>query len=1034
LLSKTFSFFHSAQLRAALPVVGVLTFASIFCSASLSEGLAPEKRVSQYLTDHWTARDGLPKGRINSIGQTQDGYLWIATSKGLVRFDGFRFRAVDELQRAAHLASPSYALLVDGKGSLWLQAQGLRLFVYRNQAFQPVSLPGFPPGRFYAMCRGRGEGLVLSILGPGFVRYQPGMEGRLPSPGKLTNSPPRTIAETSDGRVWVGTHTEGLFSFDGAGVHAVAEGVPDTKINTLLAVKNAGLWIGTDTGLAFWDGHTVSNRFLPAPLQTAQILSLLEDRDGNLWIGTSDGLFRLSSKDRSLESVRDESGKAITCLFEDREGNLWVGDSYGVERIREGAFATFSIAEGLPAVSSGPIYAMSHGQVCVAPSQGGLYRITNGSVESLAISGIGNDIIYSIAGQGDDLWLGRRQTGLTHVLVPTEDKYAVMAAKTYTQKQGLAQNSISTVFRSRDGTIWAGTLSGGVSKFRDGKFVSFTTSNGLESNSISSIAEGADGTMWFATSDGLTSLLNGHWKTFTERDGLPSNEVISLYSDSSGVLWIGTANGLAFLQTLPIRVTTESQPLLHEAILGLAEDRLGSLWVASSNHIFEVRRSALLTGVLKEGDFRKYGPLDGLGGTDGIRRDRSVVSDDKGRIWFSASRGVSVIDPLRGDGNQAPALPQVEEVSVDGVPRDLNRSTRIPPLPQKLTITFVGLSLAVPERVRYRYKLDGVDQNWSEPTESRQAVYMRLRPGSYHFHLVAANGNGKWSTSEAAVPFTIEPAYWQTAWFQFTCALLFFLCIWALYRLRMLQITRQLNLRFEERLTERTRIAQELHDTLLQGVISASMLIHVAADQVAPDSTAKSTLQRILNLMSQVTRDGRSTLKGLRSQAPEERSLEEAFGAIPEETAWTKAIDYVVTVQGTPRALNPASRDEMYRIGREAVVNAFRHSGAKNIVVQVDYAAKHLLLMISDDGCGIDAQTLESGREGHWGLHGIRERAQKLGGKVNFRTQQGVGTDVELIIPSRCAYQNKLRRSLLSWRKGASAPRARKSMEMDGQD
>ena len=1031
MLSKTSSSFRSISLRPRLPFLAFLILAGTLCSRCASEGLAPAKRVSQYLTDHWTVRDGLPKARINSIAQSADGYLWIATSKGLVRFDGFRFRAADEIRKDAHLTSPSYALLVDGKGNLWLQAQGLKLFVYQNGAFRPVSLPGPPLGRFYAMSRGREGGLVLSILGPGFMRYQPGMVGILSEKGKITTVPPRTVAETSDGRVWLGTHTEGLFYYDSGGVHAMTQGVPDTKINNLLAVKNAELWIGTDTGLALWDGHMVSNRFLPAPLQTAQILSLLEDRYGNLWIGTSDGLFRLSSEGWSLEAVRDESGKAITCLFEDREGNIWTGDSNGIERIREGAFATFSIAEGLPAETNGPIYADSHDRIWVAPSQGGLYRIAKGLVKSFPVSAIGNDIIYSIAGHGDDLWLGRRQGGLTHVRIPSDDNHTRVTAKTYTQEQGLAQNSISTVFRSRDGTIWAGTLSGGVSKFRDSSFVTLTTIDGLGSNSISSIAQGADGTMWFATSNGLTSLSNGQWKTFTERDGLPSNEVISLKSDSSGVLWIGTANGLAFLQTLPIRVTTESQPLLHEAILGIAEDRTGLLWVATSNHIFEARRSALLAGVLKEGDFRKYGPLDGLGGTEGIRRDRSVVSDDKGRIWLSLSRGISVIDPLRGDGNQALALPQVEEVSVDGVPRELNQLTRIPPSPQKITISFVGLGLAIPERVHYRYKLDGVDRNWSEPTESRQVVYTRLHPGSYRFHLLAANDKGEWSASEVAIPFTIEPAYWQTAWFQFTCALLLVLLLWGSYRLRLLQITRQLNVRFEERLTERTRIAQDLHDTLLQGVLSASMLLHVAADQVAEESSAKPMLQRIINLMSQVTREGRTTLKGLRSQTSETRSLEEAFGSIPEETAWTKTIDYAVTTQGTPRALHPASRDEIYRIGREAVVNALRHADAKRIVVHLNYTSSHLLLLVADDGCGIPSQTLASGRDGHWGLQGMRERAQELSGKLNFRTHRGVGTEVILIIPSVVAYQAQPRRSLLFWLRRGSHVLPRKTMNMD---
>jgi signal transduction histidine kinase len=387
------------------------------------------------------------------------------------------------------------------------------------------------------------------------------------------------------------------------------------------------------------------------------------------------------------------------------------------------------------------------------------------------------------------------------------------------------------------------------------------------------------------------------------------------------------------------------------------------------------------------------------------------VADPLGRIWFSMNRGLSVVDPSRVANSSAPALVHIQTISADGAPVDLQNPVRISADCQRITFGFAGLSLSVPERVRFRYALDGFDPGWSEPKTATEAIYTNLGPGSYRFRVIASNSDGLWNSAEAVIRFEIEPLLWQTWWFRLLIVLAGVFVMVALYQLRLRSLTRQLNVRFEERLAERTRIAQDLHDTLLQGVLSASMQLHVAVERLPDDSTAKPPLSRILQLMGQVIEEGRNAVRGLRSSNSDSLDLEQAFSRIRQELAvqndMGEQIGFRVIVEGRPRSLHPVIRDEVYRIGREALVNAFRHSRAKIIEVEVEYAAKRLRILVRDDGCGISPQVLQSGREGHWGLAGMRERAERIGARLKLRSRVASGTEVELSVPSYVAFQTQ---------------------------
>jgi signal transduction histidine kinase/ligand-binding sensor domain-containing protein len=1014
--------------------------ALVFCVLLINAAYAidPNRAMSQYVHDRWGTDQGFPHGPVYSIAQTPDGYLWIGTEAGLVRFDGWNFRLVRD-ESGSFTITGVLGLAAAKDGSLWLRLQDLTLLRYRAGVFESPSSDLVDAINISAMSTADREILAWKMEAGAFSLRGGGLQ-KLVSASGLPRSPVAAVAQTPNGDIWAGTRDAGLFRSSGGQTWAVRDGLPDLKINCLLASGDHDLWVGTDNGVVKWNGSELMEAGLPASLNHFQALAMGRDRDANIWVGTdSRGLLRFNSQGVAFH---DSDSQAVTALFEDREGNLWIGSANGLERLRDSAFVTYSLAEGLPTDGSNPVFVDAENRMWFPPVDGGLIWVKDEKQGRVHVAGLDKDAVYSIAGSiasaPGELWLGRRSGGLTRL----REERDSFSATTFTQADGLAQDSVYSVYQAPDGTVWAGTLSGGVSKFSGGKFTNYTTANGLASNTVASILEAADGTVWFATPSGLSALAKDRWQTYRVKDGLPAEAVNCLLEDSSGVLWIGTAAGLAFRGPSRFQGPPAAPAALREPVLGLAEDKFGSIWMATSNHVLRVNREKLLRGTLADADVRAYGLADGLRGVEGVKRHLSVVTDPAGRIWFSLNKGISVVDPARLRSNSTPAIAHIEAILADGRPINLVGAIHIPGGRQRFTFAYAGLSLSVPERVRFRYQLDGFDGGWSEPAATREAVYTNLSPGPYRFRVIASNPDGIWNSDEATVGFQVEPLFWQTWWFRLSVVLACALAIIAIYRLRLHALTRRLNVRFEERLAERTRIAQELHDTLLQGFLSASMQLHVAVDRLPQDSEAKSSLARVLQLMGQVIEEGRKAVQGLRSPQSGSLNLEQAFARVQQELAIQEDVGFRVIVDGQPRPLHPVLRDEVYRIGREALVNAFRHSRAKSIELELEYASSQLRVLVRDNGCGIDPLMLRSGREGHWGLPGMRERAERIGAKLHVWSSATAGTEVELSVPSHVAFQSQSSGhaapgwfARLSSRKSTAPPRASKNGKtMTGSD
>src|ERR1700722_8149649 len=677
--------------------------AAYACLTGAAYALDANRAVSQYVHESWGTEQGFPKGAVYAIAQTADGYLWIGTEQGLVRFDGWNFRLVNDDSGVFTIARVT-GLTADLDGGLWIRSLGTLLLHYRDGVFTLLS----PELGDISGMSGTSRGdLLIAKMDKGALAVGSAGMHMLVSAAGLPRSPIISLAQTADGDIWMGSRDAGLWRFSNGKTLPVTHGLPDLKINCLVPGGERDLWVGTDNGIVRWDGTELTGKGIPSLPGRFQALAMVKDRDGNIWTGTDSlGLLRLNSQGFAALSDRDgRSGGAVTAQCEDREGNLWIGHGDGIEGLRDSAFVTYPLPGAAPAGAGSPVFADSDGRAGFGPATGGLWWWKDQQRGQVPIDGLTRDVVYSIAGKSGELWIGRQHSGLTQLRYEPGS----VISKSYTHAEGLAQDSVYSVYMSRDGTVWAGTLSAGISMLKPGRFTTYTVDPGLASNTVASILESSDGTMWFATSGGLSALSESHWHSYTTGDGLPSDNVNCLLEDSAGVLWVGTASGVVFRDRQGFHAPPAGSAAMRGQILGLAEDAYGRLWLATSNRVLRVSREKLLQGSLTAEYMREYGVADGLGGLEGVKRHQSVVTDSEGRIWFSLNRGISMVDPARLTRNYVPVIPQVQSISADGSAIHIGPAVHIPAGSHRIKFGYVGLSLADPDRVRYRYMLAGYD-------------------------------------------------------------------------------------------------------------------------------------------------------------------------------------------------------------------------------------------------------------------------------------------------------------------------------------
>ena len=975
----------------------------------------------RYIFNVWDTDDGLPQVSVNSILQTRDGYLWLATYGGLARFDGVRFTVFDVGNTAGLKSNRITDLFEDREGGLWIGTEMGGVSLLKNGKFTVYTMrDGLPDDNIGAIMQDR-RGDLWMCSGAGLIRRSGERFTVYTMRDGLPTDVINSVAEDRAGNIWVGTPdgvtrigTEGQFT-----VFTTADGLPYKNVQTVFAARDGKIWIGTYKGAASFDGERFNAFTTIKELSAESIKSLAEDSLGNLLIGTAEkGLYRMSRDGRAVNFTKKDglSDNEARAVFEDAEGNLWVGTTTGgLNRLKLGKVVAYTREDGLPADSAVPITEDAEGNLWIGSNCGGLVRFKGGRFTThTKRDGLPSDCVWSLHADADgSLWLGTSDAGLTRF---QDGKFTTYDSA----NSGLSHNVVLALYRDRKGALWIGT-GGGLNRYENGVFTVFRTDDGLVHDNVRFITEGQDGSLWIGTMGGFSRFRDGKFTNFTTADGLAHNFVRAIYEDQDGTLWVGTyGGGLNRFRENRFTLYNTTIGLFDNVVSRIIEDRRGNLWMSGNRGIFRVSRNELnefAEGKRSVVTSVSYGVGDGMANheTNGGGQPAGWQTRD-GRIWFPTVKGPVVIDPERIVTNERPPPVHIERMLYDKTLFDDKRSLELPPGRGDLEIGYTGLSFVAPEKVRFRYRLEGSsNEEWVEAGTRREAFYTNIPPGKYRFRVIAANNEGVWNETGATLEFSIAPAFYQTNWFYLLCAAAAGCLVWLGYRRRVGQVKGRLALQFEERLSERTRIAQDLHDTLLQGFLSTSMQLHVADSKLPADSAAKPQIKRVLETMKQVIAEGRDAVRGLRSDGQNSLGLEEAFSRIPQKLNLDEPTTFRAAVEGRPRALHPIIRDEVYRVGHEAITNAFRHAKAENIEVVVEYSGKHLRLFVSDDGRGINSKILQSGREGHWGLVGMRERANKIGARLKIKSRANAGTEIELIVPHHIAFEKDAAGETLKW-------------------
>jgi signal transduction histidine kinase/streptogramin lyase len=859
--------------------------------------------------------------------------------------------------------------------------------------------------------------------------------------------------EDRNGDFWVGT-ADGLDKFDRAtGKVLLHIPVPD-PIQVAFFEDRFGLfWIYHEfgTGLAIYDraSNTLTKysfyRQEPSPDAMTGVTGMIEDRNGNLWLGSPGvGLLQFDRDNHRFIHYRNHPGDPhsiaedkVIALFRDREGNIWTGlHSVGPNHFSpdKSAFEVFKHEADDPNSLSvdfvNAILADSRGSLWLA-NDDGVSRLDRktGKLTGIAV-GIGTKpMIINIAeDRSGMLWFGTYGRGL-YSYDPNSGRL-----KSYRHNSAdptsLSSDIVWRTFEDHAGNLWVGTSDGLDLLDRDKQsfHVYQPELNGGLKQVYVRIAEDEKGTLWLGTLqsglqhfDPVTHQFTVYKSNPTDPNALGDDSVADVYIASTHLIWIGTGNGLSRLDPATGKFSAYDS---HNGLSGnlidcILEDDRGYLWMNTNKGLSKFNPMSAT--------FANYSAADGLPGTD-LTGWAACSKSRRGELFFAGFAGAVGFFP--DEVEEAPYSPQVvfTDLELSGAPATIGAGG---PLTQSIaytdrivlphevnifTLTFAGLRYFSPESNRYRYRLEGLDRNWYEAhSNNRRATYTTLPAGSYTFRVQAATARGVASDPGTSLQVVILPAWWATWWFRAIYVALFVFAIWIAYVARVRHLSRQLTLRMLERVNERTRIARELHDTLLQGLASASLQLEVADRQIATDATAKPLVQRVSQLLRQLVDESRHTVRSLRLQRSQEENLERALTQISNDLAAPRRVKYQVVVQGTPRSLRPLVREEIYRIGGEALANAFRHAGASAVETVLEYGQDHFRLLVRDDGQGIDSEVLRAGREGHFGLSGLRERAAKIGARLKVRTAEGAGTEIDLLVPAATAFELLAPRGPMYW-------------------
>ena len=998
---------------------GIIFVGVVACGVAPRPAMAaldPAVRISQYAHTAWRVRDGSLGGQPNAVGQTKDGYLWIGTDAGLVRFDGVRFVPWAPPRETPLPSSTVLSVLGARDGSLWIGTSAGPAHWTNGRLIRFPAVGGWvnailedDDGAIW-MVRSR----IAAVQGPQgpLCRHHQGTLRCYGAAEGLACAVGTTLAKDASGAIWLGG-SGGLCRWKSGEAAsymqrelASIQGTPG--ISSLAVRTEGGLWVGNYIAGAalglrqFVDG--ASERYALPGLEGSalKVSALRVDANDSLWVGTADeGLYRVAGgRADHFRAADGLSSDTVSATYQDLEGSLWVVTSKGIDRLRDYRVLTFSAREGLAGDSVGSVVATADGAVWVG-SLGALVTVRGGTVSSIAQGhGLPGAHVTSLFEDRDGrMWVGVDNTLFAYeggrfravktgyggplgiVVAMTDDSDGNLWAELAGTRPGLVRirdleerefvplSAIpwaTALAPDPEEGIWLGLLDGRLGRYRRGRFETFPSSS-LPGGRIRGLVAEPDGAVWTASAAGVTRWLGGVPRTLDSRHGLPCDDVFALIRDDRRALWLYTACGLV-------------------AISGAELDR----WSAGSSDTVEVRT---------------FDVLDGAQPAIATFQPAAARSRD-GRLWFANSSFLQTIDPGRlALDSRSPAV-HVEQLVADRRTYAAGIAVHLPALTREIQVDYTATGLVMPEKARFRYKLEGKDVDWQDAGTRRQAFYNDLPPGAYRFQVRASNRDGVWAESGATLDFVVAPAYHQTIWFRAGIAATAIAILWMLYLLRLRQLTAAAEARMETRLAERERIAREVHDTMLQGLNGLILKFQAIADRIAPSEPARALMEQALDRADRAVSEGRSLVERLRTRDRDGVEIVNALREAGSELAKDGNTQLQVIVLGRPRPLHVMVGEEVYWVGREALINAFHAAKATRIELELSYARKELRLRVRDDGKGIDPSVLESGgRPGHWGIRGMRERAARIGARLEISSRAGAGTEVDLRVKGAVAYR-----------------------------
>jgi PAS domain S-box-containing protein len=776
-------------------ILSILALCSVH--ADLAFGGGDNRRVSEYVHNVWQTADGLPQNTIQAIAQTPDGYLWLATQEGLVRFDGVKLQVFDRKTTAEIKNNDIRSLCVSRDGSLWIGnflGNLVRLKDGKFNSYDPAD--GLNGNSISAIHEDRAGNLWIGTRGGGLFRRTGEKFERFTTNVGLINNSISSITEDQDGSLWIGTDG-GVSTFRRGEFTNLTkkEGLSDETIGTIFQDRNGSIWIGTERGgLDRYQNGKFTTFKVENGLPGNSVHAIMQDNDGSLWIGTTQGVSRLEDGHFDNYSVKDGlSDGSVGALFQDSEGSIWIGTlNGGLNRLRRGRFATHGTSEGLSNPVVWTVTEDGSGNIWAGTDGGGLNEYANGrfSVWTKKQGLSGNTIGSLYPSKDGSLWIST-DGGL--------DRLKDGKVVTFTTKEGLPAKLessglapavlVKAITEDFEGNLWFGTDGGGLCLFKDGKFITYTVKDGLASNSVLWLTPRRAGGIWIGTTKGLSKFDSGKFSTLTTKDGLSNDNIMTMYEDGVGVLWVGTESGLSRLKDGKFTTFTSRDGLFDDLTFEILEDGQGFLWMSCNKGIYRVSKKELndfASGLIPSVNSTPYGIADGMISKecDGGVQPSGWKSND-GKLWFPTIQGVVAFDPNHlSVNNRIPPI-HIEWVTAPGISLESPSEVRLSPGDGTFEILFTAPTFIAPGLVQFRYKLEGFDKDWVDAGTRRTAFYTNIPPGAYRFLVTAKNSEGEWNKFQASVAIHLAPYFYQTLWFYSLCILAVAGSVFAAHRIRV---------------------------------------------------------------------------------------------------------------------------------------------------------------------------------------------------------------------------------------------------------